>query len=78
MLAVGNRVEEVRPGDIVVYQKDGADQIELDSFTKNKNARGEGWVAVTEAMIYAVYSDELARYMGIRVEAIEPSAVPAS
>lgn len=78
VLAVGAKVTEVAEGDLVVYVKAGADQVEMDTFSRHKDARGEGFVAVSEAMVQAVLSDDYAEMIGLRVRDIEPAAVPAS
>ena len=71
VLSVGEKVTEVDIGDIVVYVKAGADQVHMDEFTKADHAKGEGFVAVSEAMIQAKLTDDYARAMGLRVDDID-------
>lgn len=70
VIAVGDKVTEVKVGDLVVYVKAGADQVEMDKFSKRRDALGEGFIAATEAMVQAVLSEPYAEKLGLRIKDI--------
>lgn len=71
VIAVGGKVEEVAPGDILVYANYGANPVEFDAWSRDQAANQEGFVVVAESMAYAVISEEWARSKGLRIDEIQ-------
>ncbi len=81
VISVGRHVVEggeVEPGDIVVFMKAGAGEIEMEEFVKTDEAREQGCICVAEAMLYTKVSEAYARYLGLRVFDDAPAAVSAT